>query len=273
MQNNKIKYCAYIQNWNNVSNVEKNVLKIEKEFIKHKKDYRVINSSSTIYEKENWINVGPIWYQRSFYAALKNFDFSNDYFLYITGDFKSNMWEEIFNKSDDVLNKYLPKSFSGYHSNGFFYSERTSLGDFPDDSSLEYSVIQDGVIVFYHKDVVKELIEYFDYIEDQGLLQDMKFGWGIDFVAAAICFYQNGYMIKDKRIYGRNSSSGIVNTNIHECEKEFKIVVKAFIDFSKNKGNEKEMSFIIKRIKKRIGYKKQIHRVEFFHYSDFYENK
>lgn len=268
MKNNKIKYCGYIQNWNDITNVEKNVLEIEKEFIKYGKSYKIINSSKTIYKKENWINVGDIWYQRSFYEALKDFDFSNDYFLYITGDFKSDMWEEIFKKSDYVLNTYLPKSFSGYHSNGFFYSERCSLGDFPDDPSLEYSVIQDGIIVFYHRDVVKELIEYFSYIENEGLLKDMKFGWGVDFVAAAICFYQRGYMIKDKRIFGDNSSSGTANPDIRKCEEELKTVIKSFINFSKNKGNEKEMSSIIKLIKKRIGYKRQIQP---FDYSDFYE--
>lgn len=270
MENNKIKYCGYIQNWNDITNVEKNVLKIEKEFIKYGKSYKVINSSKTIYEKENWINVDDIWYQRSFYEALKDFDFSNDYFLYITGDFKSNLWEEIFQKSDYVLNKYLPKSFSLHHDDPYFTSEKISLGNVEKEKYFEYSAIQDGIIVFYHKDVVKELIEYFSYIEDKGLLKDMKFGWGIDFVAAAICFYQNGHMIKDKGFYGTNSSSGIANSDSKKCMEELYVVLNSFKDFSKIKGNEKEMSFILKKIKQRVGHKTPM---RFLRHEDFYENR
>ena len=268
MESNKIKYCGYIQSWNDVTNVEKNVLKIEQEFINHNKDYRIINSSKTIYEKENWINVGDIWYHRSFYEAIKDFDFSNDYFLYITGDFKSNMWQDIFEKSDYVLNKYLPKSFSLHHHPAFFTSEKISLGNVENEKDFEYSVIQDGIIVFYHRDVVRELIEYFSYIDDQGLLKDMKFGWGIDFVAAAICFYQNGHIIKDKGYYGVNSSSGVANSDVNKCMKELYTTLNSFKDFSKIKGNEKEMSLILKKIKQRVGYKRPI---TYLTYRDFYD--
>jgi hypothetical protein len=270
MENNKIKYCGYIQNWNGITNVEKNVLEIEKEFISHGKTYKIINSSNTIYEKENWINVGDIWYQRSFYEALKDFDFSNDYFLFITGDFKSNMWQEIFEKSDYVLNKYLPKSFSGYHDNGFFNTERVSLGDVKEETSFEYSALQDGIFVFYHKDIVKELLEYFGYIEKQGLLQDMKYGWGVDFIAASICFYQRGYMIKDKTVYGKNVSSGVANSDMTKCEEEAKIMLESFKDFYKTKGIEKDISFIIQKIKQRVGYKRQIRLLS---YEDFYDKE
>lgn len=270
MQNNKIKYCAYIQSWNDITNVEKNVLKIEQEFIKHNKDYRIINSSNNIYKKENWINVGAIWYHRSFYEALKDFDFSNDYFLYITGDFKSSMWKEIFEKSDYVLNKYLPKSFSLHHDPPYLTSEKISLGNVKNEKCFEYSTIQDGIIVFYHKDVVKELIEYFSYIDNQGLLKDMKFGWGIDYVAAAICFYQKGYMIKDKGVYGINSSSGFANSDVKKCMEEWYTTLNSFKDFSKIKGNEKEMSFILKKIKQRVGFKTPM---RYLNYEDFYEKE
>lgn len=275
---NNIKYSIYTQYWNGESNPIKSVLEKEKYFLKTNKRYKVINTSKEDFKKTNWLNVGDVWYYGTFYEALKDFDQSNDYFCFIAGDYDINNIENVFSRTEDVLNKYKPYSYSFYTTTPeecLVPKKSSFIGNFEHDELLHYSVIQDGVFVFYHKNIINDLLKYFHYLNNQNILSEIKRGWGIDIVATTFCIQQNGYLLRDshKDLSGLNIFMyADVDNNLKDC----KIFIDNFITFCNKNKEYKDCVPILYNVLSKVGISKEINKFveqSTLMFKDFYEQK
>ncbi len=199
----------YIQSWIGKTNIEELVLKTESQLLEHKQPYTVINSTNNVYDKPNWVNSGDHWYFISFYKALQEFNQKADYFVFVTGDFQCESWTTLLNRMNFILDNKIG-SYSPYTTRSLITSDRVSLESL--DNDLEYSICQDGIMVAYRKDIAQELLEFFDFVSQEINLYDLKYGWGVDYVAAALCMNKGAYMVKDKSIKASNLCSKFYET-------------------------------------------------------------
>ena len=225
------KSHLYIQSWIGSTNIEQLVLKAEQQIIEHGQPYTVINSTNNVYDKPNWVNSGDHWYFISFYRALKEFNQKADYFVFATGDFKCGSWANLLDRTNSILDNQIG-SYSPYTSGSIMTPDRISLQHL--DDNLDYSVCQDGIMVAYRKDIAQELLEFFDFVSQEINLYDLKYGWGIDFIAATLCISKGLYMLKDKYIKTVNSSSAFYESPDVPM-KEMDIILDLFVKF---KGQE-----------------------------------
>jgi hypothetical protein len=207
------------------------VLDAEKELIKNKQPYTVINSTNNIYNKPNWVNSGDHWYFISFYRALQEFNQKADYFAFATGDFTCESWTDLLNKMNSALDNKIG-SYSPYITNAHITADRTALETI--DDNFDYSILQDGIMVAYRKDIALELLEFFDFASQEINLYELKYGWGVDYVAAALCMSKGVYMIKDKSIKASNLCSKFYETPDVPMN-EMNIFLDLFVKF---KGEE-----------------------------------
>jgi hypothetical protein len=203
---------AYIQSWIGRTNVEDIVKQTEEEFKKYGQPYKVINTTDNVYNRENWIDIGNVWGFRSFHAAIKDFDMSYDYMLYMSGDINTqgHGWNNILDRAYSVLNKYCVGCYSleKVDSQGSKLGTNAYLEIVPDDKLLRYTSTNDLTIAFYDRETVKFLLDVFNYMETRTKLVKMRWGWGIEAAAACICIYNNKALFKDlKFIISKASSS------------------------------------------------------------------
>jgi hypothetical protein len=198
---NNVKVFAYIQSWIGSVNVERIVLKTEKQFKNYGQPYKIINTTDNVYDKENWINLGNKWGYMSFYTALKDFDMSYDYMLYMSGDLDGAKigWDKILDRSYEILNKYDIWNYS---------FEKTTQGlpiaylkPLDNEENLFYSATNDLTIGWYHRDLVKTLLDFFEYFEKESdLLHEIpNTGWGIEMSLSSWSMLNKKAVVKDNK--------------------------------------------------------------------------
>lgn len=209
--NKPVTAFAYMQSWIGRVNVESIVLKTEQAFKEYGQPYKVINTTDNAYNKENWIDLGNVWGFRSFHAALKDFDMKYDYMLYMSGDILVNehSWDSILDRAYEVLNTYSVGCYSieKMDSDKQVLHKHAYIGTVEEDSLLKYTSTNDLTIAFYDRDTVKFLLDAFNYIETKTKLSKMRWGWGIEAAAAAICIYNGKALLKDLKFIIQKASS------------------------------------------------------------------
>ena len=190
-----MKVQSFLVAWDDVRSNSKS---IEKQFKKFNQDITVINSGE---QKDGWKNLGDIRYYRQMYYALKNFDYSNEYLLFICGDLISDDWEKVFNRAIDVMSSYSDIHLYSPH---FTYDpwnfDSTNIKVVDNDQKLSIATNTNGMMFFMHKDLVKSMLLFFDYFQYKIGWEGYVSGWGVDVVASAIAIANNKFVIRDSEI-------------------------------------------------------------------------
>jgi GR25 family glycosyltransferase involved in LPS biosynthesis len=191
-----VKSFAYIVCWDDVHyNVIDN---IEKQFIDYGQPHKIINSGNM--KRDHWDNVGDIRYFRQFYKALKEFDFSNDFMIFICGDVSYDNWAGHLDRANQVLSRYKNiHVYAPHFTNDPWHEGSTSLGHFPEDKNLLISTNTNGIMYYLHRDIVLQMLEYFDHLYENTKLENMVSGWGIDLVWSALAVMNNKIVVRDKQ--------------------------------------------------------------------------
>ena len=205
-----------------------NCLDIESQFKSAGLNLTVLNSGVP---KDGWENLGDIRYYRQFYYAIKNFDMDNDYLLFICGDVSYNSWKDVMDRADFVLSTY--KDIYAYatqftHDAWGFDSTNIKVSGF--DKELSIATCTNGTMMFIHKDIVKEMLDFFNFFEEKYGWEGMVSGWAIDIIYAAISIQKNKIVLRDsKHILTHPVGSSYSN---EKAGKETDLVFRAFSEFS-----------------------------------------
>jgi GR25 family glycosyltransferase involved in LPS biosynthesis len=157
----------------------------------------IINSGRP---KEGWHNLGDVRYFRQFYYAIKNFDFNNDYMLFICGDLSYNNWAGFLNRAIKVLSQYEDVYlYSPHFTNDPWNFDSTNLKVSELDNDLSFATNTNGMMFFMHKEIVKEMLKFFDYFEEKHGWEGMISGWAIDVVHSAITISKNKIILRDSK--------------------------------------------------------------------------
>lgn len=259
-----MKSFAYIVCWDDVnSNVVNN---IEKQFIGCGQPHKVINSGEI--KQDHWDNVGDIRYFKQFYKALKEFDFSNDFMIFICGDVSYDNWAGHLDRAKQVLSRYKNiHVYAPHFTNDPWFEGATSLRAFDTDKNLLISTNTNGIMYYLHRDIVIQMLEYFDYLYENTKLEGMVSGWGIDLVWSSFAVMNNKVVVRDKEhvIHHPKGSSYDHGQASHETN----IVFENFNSFcKKNKMDIDRAEHIKSSIYKRMSKDESI-TVESFYGPDF----
>jgi hypothetical protein len=152
-----MKSFAYVVCWDDVHyNVVDN---IEKQLIDYGQPHKIINSGKM--ERNHWDNVGDIRYFKQFYKALKEFDMSNDFMIFICGDVSYDNWAGHLDRAKQVLTRYKNiQVYAPHFTNDPWFEGATSLGAFDTDKNLLISTNTNGIMYYLHRDIVIQMLEY-----------------------------------------------------------------------------------------------------------------
>jgi len=152
-----MKFQSYLVCWDDYLN---NALEIEKQFSNVNLNLEVINSGTP---KDGWINVGDIRYFKQLYYVLKNFDYSNDYLVFIAADISQKDWSVFMNRAKEVLSNYKDiYLYAPYFTNDPWGQNSTMIESFVYDKDLFVSTNTNGMLFFMHKNLVKKALDFFD---------------------------------------------------------------------------------------------------------------
>ena len=229
-----MNFIVYVNHWSNdLGGTDAFISGLEKQLEKSGYDYKILNSSDKIYEGKDWINLGWLWYNKTIHYAMKDFvQHDYDYFGFLCADITSTDWQKTLDRADEVLNKYKPASLSFYERNPIYTIKNTSVRKLESDSNLYESLTQDGTFIFYEKDIVVDMLNFFDYVESRSDNIILRTGWGLDTLFSALCHIKNKVMLKDKSYIVNNSIK--TSFSIHGFEtqkKEYDYLVNCFIDY------------------------------------------
>jgi hypothetical protein len=235
-----MKFILYINHWNEISSTEPFIFETEEKISTTGYDYKILNASNTGYPDKNWINIGPIWYSRTLYYALKDFDPEEyEYFGFMTADVTCTQWKKLLDRANEAMNLYYPASYSVYSMDTIFGPKKTAIKHFETDPKLFCSMMQDGQFFFYHKDIVAQAIKYFEYFESKYDHSELRSGWGPDLLFATLCLYNDRLMLKDSKFF--------VEHKLHsdympykDRESEFYFIIKTYADFFEEEGMDAE---------------------------------
>ena len=226
-----MKSFAYIVCWDDVnSNVINN---IEKQFIDCDQPHKVINSGEI--KQDHWDNVGDIRYFKQFYKALKEFDFSNDFMIFMCGDVSYNNWQGHLDRANRVLSRYKNiHVYAPHFTYDPWFEGTTSLGSFKTDQNLLVSTNTNGIMIYLHRDIVIQMLEYFDYLYEQTKLDGMVSGWGIDIVWSALAVMSNKLVVRDKEHIIEHPKGSTYDHG--QATHENRVVLDNFYQFCKKNG-------------------------------------
>jgi GR25 family glycosyltransferase involved in LPS biosynthesis len=250
-----MKIQRYLVCWDDVYD---NCINIESEFKSSGFDITVINSGKP---KNGWHNVGDIRYYRQFYYALKNFDFNNDYMLYICGDLSSDKWINVLNRSESVLSNYENIYLYAPHFTNdpwSFYSTNIKISK--QDDNLSIATNTNGLMFFMHKDIVKEMLDFFDYFEEKYGWESMVSGWAIDMLYSAIAIYNNKFIVRDSLFIVNHPQGSSYNHG--KASQESALIFNAINEWSP-KYND-----VIDKIRKRMEQNKNFKNILSFYGKD-----
>jgi GR25 family glycosyltransferase involved in LPS biosynthesis len=259
-----MKSFAYVVCWDDVHyNVVDN---IEKQLIDYGQPHKIINSGEM--KRNHWDNVGDIRYFKQFYKALKEFDLSNDFMIFICGDVSYDNWAGHLDRANQVLSRYKNiHVYAPHFTNDPWFEGATSLRTFDTDKNLLISTNTNGIMYYLHRDIVIQMLEYFDYLYENTKLEGMVSGWGIDLVWSTFAVMNNKVVVRDKEhvIHHPKGSSYDHGQASHETN----IVFENFNSFcKKNKMDIERADHIKSSIYKRMGRDESI-TVESFYGPDF----
>lgn len=259
-----MKLFAYVVCWDDVHyNVVDN---IEKQLIDYGQPHKIINSGQM--KRNHWDNVGDIRYFKQFYKALKEFDLSNDFMVFICGDVSYDNWSGHLDRAKQVLSRYKNiHVYAPHFTNDPWFEGATSLGAFDTDKNLLISTNTNGIMYYLHRDIVIQMLEYFDHLYENTKLEGMVSGWGIDLVWSAFAVMNNKIVVRDKEhiIHHPKGSSYDHGQASHETN----IVFENFNSFcKKNKMDVDRAEHIKSSIYKRMGKDESI-TIESFYGPEF----
>ena len=243
-----MKLFSYIVCWDDVHyNVIDN---IEKQFVDSGLPHKIINSGNM--KRDHWDNVGDIRYYRQFNHALKDFDRSNDYMVFVCGDVSHDNWSAVYNRANEVLDSYTNTyAYAPHFTYDPWNESSTLLQNIPFDKDLLISTNTNGMMYFLHRDVVDFMSEYMDYVDNKHDLKTMISGWGIDLVWSAFSIYNEGLVLRDNKFivthpFGSSYDHG-------QATHETNIIYQSFTEFAKIKGMDEERAgLILSRISGRM---------------------
>jgi hypothetical protein len=255
-----MKFYTYLVAWDAV---HFNCVEVDEKFIAAGQPITVINSGNMT--RDHWDNVGDIRYYRQFYHALKSFDKSYDYMAFLCGDVSYDKWSDIINRANYVLNKYNNIGAYAPHLTNEPWSENAcKIGEL--ENNLNISIQTDGIFVFIHKDIVKVLLDYFNYLNENIDITEIKSGWGIDVIFASISIVNNLLILRDKE-YAPNHPVGSSYSHSIATE-EMRIVLSKFYEFI---DINKKDSSLYKKIHESI-FGRMANKSDCMNVSDFYSN-
>ena len=256
-----MSFFTYLVSWDDFHD---NCVSIEKEFKSVEQPIKVINSGSTAVS--GWDNVGDIRYYRQFYHALKSFDSSYDYMAFMCGDVSYNNWPEFIKRADKVLNTYDNVGLYAPHLTYEPWNESaTKLMVSQYDEDINIASNTDGILFIMHKDIVANMLEYFNYLDQDIDFKSMVSGWGIDLIWSALAINNSKLILRDKKHIITHPQGSSYNHD--KATQEVIKIMQKFNEFtaSKNMDTEK-INLIINKITGRMS-----HNPECMSYENFYE--
>ena len=140
-----MSFYTYLVAWDEV---HFNCVEIDEQFMAAGQPITVINSGNM--KRDHWDNVGDIRYYRQFYHAIKSFDTSYDYMVFLCGDVSYNEWSNIINRANEVLTKYNNAGLYAPHLTHEPWSEGSSkIGEA--EERLIYQFKQTAYLYLYIK--------------------------------------------------------------------------------------------------------------------------
>jgi GR25 family glycosyltransferase involved in LPS biosynthesis len=228
-----MSFYTYLVAWDEV---HFNCVEIDEQFMSAGQPITVINSGNM--KRDHWDNVGDIRYYRQFYHALKSFDMSYDYMAFLCGDVSYDQWSSIIDRASLILNNYNNTGLYAPHLTNEPWSENASkIGQAEDNINI--SIQTDGIFVFIRKDIVKTLLEYFNFLNERVDLAQMKSGWGLDMIWSSIAIINELPILRDKR-YIPNHPPGSSYDHSRATE-EMNIMLSEFYNFLDFSGVDSEL--------------------------------
>lgn len=250
-----MKFQSYLVCWDDYLN---NALEIEKQFSNVNLNLEVINSGTP---KDGWINVGDIRYFKQLYYVLKNFDYSNDYLVFIAADISQKDWSVFMNRAKEVLSNYKDiYLYAPYFTNDPWGQNSTMIESFVYDKDLFVSTNTNGMLFFMHKNLVKKALDFFDYFENNYGWEGMVSGWAVDVVFSAMAISENKLILRDSK-YILNHPKGS-SYDHSKATHESNLVYQAFKSFA-----GEEISSITSKI-----YDRMSHAIDSMKLNYFYKN-
>ena len=230
-----MKFYTYLVAWDEV---HYNCVEIDEQFMAAGQPITVINSGEM--KRDHWDNVGDIRYYRQFYHALKNFDMSYDYMAFMCGDVSYTEWSNAIDRATEILSKYDNAGLYAPHFTHEPWSESASkITQVEDDENLNISIQTDGIYVFIRKDIVSTLLEYFNFLNEQINMADIKSGWGLDMIWSSIAIANNLPILRDKRYVLFHPAGSSYNHD--RATEEMNIVVNNFYKYLDSKGIDSKL--------------------------------
>ena len=227
-----MKFYTYLVAWDEV---HFNCVEVDQKFIAAGQPITVINSGNM--KRDHWDNVGDIRYYRQFYHALKSFDMSYDYMVFLCGDVSYDEWSDIINRAKEVLKKYNNAGLYAPHLTNEPWSENASKIGQADDK-LNISIQTDGIFVFIHRNIVDILLKYFNFLNQKIDLKEMKSGWGLDMIWSSIAILNNLPILRDTKFIPNHPSGSSYNHS--RATEEMNIMLSSFYEFMESLGSDSE---------------------------------
>lgn len=228
-----MSFYTYLVAWDEV---HFNSVEIEEQFKLSGQPITVINSGNM--KRDHWDNVGDIRYYRQFYHALKSFDPAYDYMAFLCGDVSSDRWSNVIDRANYVLKKYNNTGLYAPHLTHEPWSEGASKIAEAEDQ-LNISIQTDGIFVFIRKDIVQTMLDYFDFLNKEIKLSEMKSGWGLDMIWSSIAII-NGLSILRDKMHVPNHPAGSSYDHSRATE-EMNIMLSNFYKFIEQSGLDQEL--------------------------------
>lgn len=250
-----MKIQGYLVCWDDYRD---NCVDIESQFKLNNFNLTVINSGQP---KDGWVNLGDVRYYRQFYYALKDFDLNSDYLLFICGDVSSSNWTSLINRMVNVVSKYEDVYvYAPHFTNDAWNFNATNLKVSSVDKDISIASNTNGIMFLMHKEIVKDMLEFFNYFQEKYGWEGMVSGWAIDLVHSSFTIGKGKLVVRDsKNIITHPAGSSY---NHGKATNETALIYKAFNEFSK------EYSHIVNKIYGRMSHDKNYMEVQSFYGND-----
>ena len=227
-----MSFYTYLVAWDEV---HFNCVEIDEQFMAAGQPITVINSGNM--KRDHWDNVGDIRYYRQFYHALKSFDMSYDYMAFLCGDVSYNEWSNVINRANEVLIKYNNAGLYAPHLTHEPWSDGSSkIGEA--EERLNVSIQTDGIFVFIRKDIVEVLLNYFNFLNEEINLKEMKSGWGLDMIWSSISILNSLPILRDTRFVPNHPPGSSYDHS--RATEEMNIMLSKFYEFIEKSGASSE---------------------------------
>jgi hypothetical protein len=151
-----------------------------------------------VHDRNGWANGIPISFFRQIEYACAEFNLSNEYMLFITGDVKSEKWQDFFAYADDVLKLDIIGTLSPTLTNNAYQLSRHPPIFFEREFPLSIVFHNDLIVTYINKKIIEKLKSFFDYFNNQVDSFDPVVGWGIDNILRAFSHHLDLFNVRDR---------------------------------------------------------------------------